>query len=174
MTAVICDSAADAVAGIRDGSTVLVGGFGLAGMPVRLVDALVEQGATDLTVLCGDHVGRAFDRVHGLGREEAVAQLCRASELDIAGREPRVVLIAEADGRTAVLRATGNGAVTGAVVALAVSAVERGDIPPGSSFAADALDPTCVVDALTALGVAHVRVFDRPLDQLEPAEEGAL
>lgn len=51
MTAVICDSATDAVAGIRDGSTVLVGGFGLAGMPVRLVDALVEQGATDLTVV---------------------------------------------------------------------------------------------------------------------------
>jgi 3-oxoadipate CoA-transferase alpha subunit len=47
----ICDSAADAVAGIEDGSTVLVSGFGMAGMPVRLVDALIEQGATDLTVV---------------------------------------------------------------------------------------------------------------------------
>ncbi|WP_433367158.1 3-oxoacid CoA-transferase subunit A [Actinoplanes sp. CA-142083] len=51
MTAVICDSAAEAVAGIEDGSTVLVGGFGMAGMPVQLVDALIEQGAKDLTVV---------------------------------------------------------------------------------------------------------------------------
>jgi len=47
----ICDSAAEAVAGIRDGSTVLIGGFGMAGMPVLLVDALIAQGATDLTVV---------------------------------------------------------------------------------------------------------------------------
>ncbi|PWW60338.1 3-oxoacid CoA-transferase subunit A [Actinokineospora spheciospongiae] len=49
--AVICDTAAEAVRGVEDGSTVLVGGFGLAGMPVALVDALIEQGATDLTVV---------------------------------------------------------------------------------------------------------------------------
>jgi 3-oxoadipate CoA-transferase alpha subunit len=42
---------AEAVAGIEDGSTVLVGGFGMAGMPVHLVDALIEQGAKDLTVV---------------------------------------------------------------------------------------------------------------------------
>ncbi|MEV6350573.1 3-oxoacid CoA-transferase subunit A [Actinoplanes sp. NPDC051851] len=47
----ICDSAAAAVDGIADGSTVLVGGFGMAGMPVQLIDALIEQGATDLTVV---------------------------------------------------------------------------------------------------------------------------
>jgi 3-oxoadipate CoA-transferase alpha subunit len=51
VTAVICDTAAEAVAGIADGSTVLVGGFGMAGMPVRLIDALIEQGARDLTVV---------------------------------------------------------------------------------------------------------------------------
>jgi 3-oxoadipate CoA-transferase alpha subunit len=51
MTAKICDSAAEAVAGIKDGSTVLVGGFGMAGMPVQLIDALIEQGATGLTVV---------------------------------------------------------------------------------------------------------------------------
>ena len=44
-------SPAEAVAGIADGSTVLVGGFGMAGMPVHLIDALIEQGATDLTVV---------------------------------------------------------------------------------------------------------------------------
>ncbi|RZB14254.1 3-oxoacid CoA-transferase subunit A [Streptomyces sp. F001] len=41
----------DAVAGIEDGSTVLIGGFGMAGMPVELIDALIRQGATDLTVV---------------------------------------------------------------------------------------------------------------------------
>ncbi|GAA4723886.1 3-oxoacid CoA-transferase subunit A [Nocardioides endophyticus] len=51
MTAAICDTAAEAVDGIADGSTVLVGGFGMAGMPVHLIDALIEQGASDLTVV---------------------------------------------------------------------------------------------------------------------------
>jgi len=51
VSATICDSAAEAVAGIEDGSTVLIGGFGMAGMPVELVDALIGQGAKDLTVV---------------------------------------------------------------------------------------------------------------------------
>ncbi len=48
---VVCADADEAVAGIEDGSTVLIGGFGLAGMPVALIDALIRQGATDLTVV---------------------------------------------------------------------------------------------------------------------------
>ncbi|MFF5290081.1 3-oxoacid CoA-transferase subunit A [Paractinoplanes globisporus] len=51
MSAKIYETAADAVAGIEDGSTVLIGGFGMAGMPVQLVDALIDQGAADLTVV---------------------------------------------------------------------------------------------------------------------------
>jgi 3-oxoadipate CoA-transferase alpha subunit len=47
----VCTSYDEAVAGIDDGSTVLVGGFGMAGMPVQLIDALIRQGATDLTVV---------------------------------------------------------------------------------------------------------------------------
>ena len=43
--------AADAVSGIADGATVLVGGFGMAGMPTSLVDALIDQGATELTIV---------------------------------------------------------------------------------------------------------------------------
>jgi len=42
---------AEAVADIEDGSTVLVGGFGMAGMPVDLIDALIERGAGDLTIV---------------------------------------------------------------------------------------------------------------------------
>lgn len=40
-----------AVAGIHDGATVMIGGFGNAGMPKALIDALIEQGATDLTIV---------------------------------------------------------------------------------------------------------------------------
>ena len=40
-----------AVAGIRDGSVVLIGGFGAAGIPVELINALIDQGAKDLTVV---------------------------------------------------------------------------------------------------------------------------
>lgn len=42
---------ADAVAGIRDGSTVMIGGFGGAGQPAELIDALIEQGAKDLVIV---------------------------------------------------------------------------------------------------------------------------
>ncbi|WP_312878639.1 CoA transferase subunit A [Amycolatopsis echigonensis] len=48
--------AASAVADVRPGSTVAVGGFGLAGIPWFLIEALLEQGADDLTVVsnnCG-------------------------------------------------------------------------------------------------------------------------
>lgn len=51
MTTLVCADPDEAVAGVRDGSTVLVGGFGMAGMPVALIDALIRQGATDLTVV---------------------------------------------------------------------------------------------------------------------------
>jgi 3-oxoacid CoA-transferase B subunit/3-oxoacid CoA-transferase A subunit len=56
----ICDSALEAVAGIADGATVLVGGFGSAGQPVELVEALLEGGASELTIVSnnaggGDH-----------------------------------------------------------------------------------------------------------------------
>jgi 3-oxoadipate CoA-transferase alpha subunit len=47
----ICETAREAVAGIEDGSTVLVGGFGMAGMPTTLIDALIEHGAADLTIV---------------------------------------------------------------------------------------------------------------------------
>jgi 3-oxoadipate CoA-transferase alpha subunit len=46
-----CDDADEAVAGIADGATILVSGFGLAGMPMTLIDALIGQGARDLTIV---------------------------------------------------------------------------------------------------------------------------
>lgn len=44
-------SVAEAVAGIHDGATVMIGGFGAAGMPAALIDALIAQGARDLTIV---------------------------------------------------------------------------------------------------------------------------
>ncbi|HEY4224753.1 MAG TPA: 3-oxoacid CoA-transferase subunit A [Pseudolysinimonas sp.] len=44
-------SLADALEGVPDGATVLVGGFGLAGHPVALLEGLLEQGARDLTIV---------------------------------------------------------------------------------------------------------------------------
>ena len=41
----------NALAGIRDGSVILVGGFGNAGSPIPLLEALIDQGASDLTIV---------------------------------------------------------------------------------------------------------------------------
>ena len=58
----IAASVAEALADVKDGSTVLVGGFGTAGLPNELVDGLIEQGATDLTIVCNN----AGDDDHGI------------------------------------------------------------------------------------------------------------
>jgi 3-oxoadipate CoA-transferase alpha subunit len=44
-------SAEAALADIADGSTIMIGGFGGAGMPVALIDALIAQGARNLTIV---------------------------------------------------------------------------------------------------------------------------
>jgi 3-oxoadipate CoA-transferase, alpha subunit len=46
-----CDSVAAALQGVADGSTVMIGGFGGAGQPNELIDALIAQGARDLTIV---------------------------------------------------------------------------------------------------------------------------
>ncbi|MDR7330061.1 CoA transferase subunit A [Corynebacterium guangdongense] len=45
------ESISDAVADISDGASIAVGGFGLVGIPARLIDALRSQGAGDLTIV---------------------------------------------------------------------------------------------------------------------------
>ena len=47
----IFPSTAAALEGTRDGSTVMIGGFGGAGQPNELIDALIAQGARDLTIV---------------------------------------------------------------------------------------------------------------------------
>jgi 3-oxoadipate CoA-transferase alpha subunit len=67
-------SLADAVAGIEDGATVLVGGFGASGVPVELVHALLDQGTTDLTVVT-NNAGSGETDVAALLRERRVRRI---------------------------------------------------------------------------------------------------
>ncbi|MGB6965780.1 MAG: 3-oxoacid CoA-transferase subunit A, partial [Xanthobacteraceae bacterium] len=66
----IVQSMAEAMAGIRDGAVVLLGGFGNIGQPHALLDGLIEQGAKNLTVVSNNAgVGRAgLARLLDLGR----------------------------------------------------------------------------------------------------------
>jgi 3-oxoadipate CoA-transferase alpha subunit len=47
----IVASAEEALKDIQDGATVMIGGFGTAGLPSELIDALIAQGARDLTIV---------------------------------------------------------------------------------------------------------------------------
>jgi 3-oxoadipate CoA-transferase alpha subunit len=58
----IVASIAEALADVRDGSTVLIAGFGTSGIPAELIDGLIAQGAKDLTVV-NNNAGNAD---HGL------------------------------------------------------------------------------------------------------------
>jgi 3-oxoadipate CoA-transferase alpha subunit len=79
----IVQDVAEAMGGIKDGSTVLVGGFGAVGQPNALIDGLIEQGATNLTVAANNagvgHVGLA--RLMELGRvRKIVCSFPRSSD----------------------------------------------------------------------------------------------
>jgi 3-oxoadipate CoA-transferase alpha subunit len=54
----IAPSIAAALAGVKDGSTVMIGGFGTAGIPNELIDGLIAQGAKDL-VIVNNNAGNA-------------------------------------------------------------------------------------------------------------------
>jgi 3-oxoadipate CoA-transferase alpha subunit len=47
----IVASTAEALADVRDGATVMIGGFGTAGLPNELIDALIASGAKDLVIV---------------------------------------------------------------------------------------------------------------------------
>ena len=47
----IYESLERAVADVHDGATIMIGGFGNAGMPSQLIDALIAQGARELTIV---------------------------------------------------------------------------------------------------------------------------
>lgn len=52
----ICKTSQEAVEGIKDGATILAGGFGLGGVPMNLINAVKESKAKNLTIVsnnCG-------------------------------------------------------------------------------------------------------------------------
>jgi 3-oxoadipate CoA-transferase alpha subunit len=67
-------SFAAAVADVADGATILIGGFGNAGMPLELVDALIEQGAKDLTIV-NNNAGNAETGVAALLKAKRVRKI---------------------------------------------------------------------------------------------------
>ena len=70
----IVDSVDAALAGMGDGMTVMVGGFGLAGMPVELVDGLIRHGARDLTIV-SNNAGNADAGLALLFKERRVRKI---------------------------------------------------------------------------------------------------
>lgn len=68
------DTAAEAVSRITDGATVLIGGFGNAGQPMELIDALLESGASNLTVV-NNNAGQADAGLALLIKERRVAKI---------------------------------------------------------------------------------------------------
>jgi 3-oxoadipate CoA-transferase alpha subunit len=67
-------SMTDALADVRDGSTVMIGGFGTAGMPSELVDGLIAQGAKELTIVC-NNAGNGETGLAALLREKRVRKI---------------------------------------------------------------------------------------------------
>ena len=68
------DSVAAAVADVENGSTVMIGGFGTAGQPVELIEALLESGATGLTVV-NNNAGNGDVGLAALIREGRVRKI---------------------------------------------------------------------------------------------------
>ncbi len=60
-----------ALAGVPDGATVMIGGFGTAGLPNELVEALISHGATELTVINNN----AGNGEHGLAKLLALGRV---------------------------------------------------------------------------------------------------
>ena len=116
MISKISSDLAAAVSDITDEATVMIGGFGRAGQPVHLIDALIAQGATDLTVINNNagngEVGLA--KLIGLGRvRKIICSFPRQSDshlFDAEYRAGRIELELVAQGTLAErIRAAGAG-----------------------------------------------------------------
>ena len=92
----VVTSAREAVADIPDGATLAVGGFGLCGVPIKLIDALLQQGTSGLTTIsnnCGVddealgvllYAGRIVKTISSfVGGNKELARLYLTGELDV-------------------------------------------------------------------------------------------
>ena len=78
MRSKVVGSFAEAVAGIEDGSSILVAGFGEPGTPHNLVGALYEQGASELTLIANGAGGPRADGVITTGNLVEAGRVRRA------------------------------------------------------------------------------------------------
>src|SRR3712207_8698120 len=89
-------SARESVADVADGATLAVGGFGLCGVPIRLIDALLQSGVRDLTTIsnnCGVddqalgvllYAGRIRKTISSfVGGNKELARLYLSGELEV-------------------------------------------------------------------------------------------
>src|SRR5689334_3372429 len=114
--ATFCATPAEAVAGIGDGATVMIGGFGTAGQPVELIEALLAGGARDLTVV-NNNAGngdRGLAALIGAGRvRKIICSFPRQADswhFDAAYRAGEIELELVAQGNLAErIRAAGAG-----------------------------------------------------------------
>jgi 3-oxoadipate CoA-transferase alpha subunit len=112
----IVASAAEAVADVPDGATVMIGGFGTAGLPDALTDALIAQGARELTIV-NNNAGNGdagLAALIGAGRvRKIICSFPRQSDswhFDRAWREGRIELELVPQGNLAErIRAAGAG-----------------------------------------------------------------
>lgn len=74
MTVQVASTAREALGDVADGSTVMIGGFGPAGQPVELIEALLEQGAGDLVVV-SNNAGNGEDALARLILERRVRKI---------------------------------------------------------------------------------------------------
>ncbi|MEU4365550.1 3-oxoacid CoA-transferase subunit A [Promicromonospora sp. NPDC023987] len=116
MTVQLASTAAEAVGDVVDGSTVMIGGFGPAGQPVELIEALLEQGAGDL-VIVSNNAGNGEDalaRLIRLGRVRRIVcsfpRQVDSWHFDAAYRAGRIELELVPQGNLAErIRAAGAG-----------------------------------------------------------------
>jgi len=112
----IAASVAEALIGIEDGATVLIGGFGTAGVPVELIDGLIDLGARELTVV-NNNAGngeQGLARLLQAGRvRKVICSFPRAADshvFDTLYRSGRIALELVPQGNLAErLRAAGAG-----------------------------------------------------------------
>ena len=81
----IMDDFETAVSGVKDGSTILVSGFGGAGMPTELLNALRRQGATDLTIV-SNNAGVGREGIGGLLSEGKVKKVYWSKKIHLRYR----------------------------------------------------------------------------------------
>lgn len=70
----VVDSMQEAVANLHDGASIMISGFGEAGVPAELIDAVVDHGATDLTII-SNNAGTGEVGIAALIREGRVRKV---------------------------------------------------------------------------------------------------